>query len=302
MTDPVEQVRIGLEAVQTMVALKQRARLAHPTFGTYEAAELEWWWTIERSTDTFEQLFWFDEQDLPIAAFVMTDFSIGSSALYGAPVCVVAFMPDATRGWMTHVIERGLAHVAAAGVTTVEFEVDRMDEVIRDVLFTRGFEIAEDGMVECWFKAADLEISPLPEGYRLASRSDTGHLDHHMADPRRPTVEQRLQQTSLYRPDLDLVVLDDDDATAAYGMFWYDPVTATGVVEPMRTLDDHQQRGLARHILTSGVNRLIDAGAERVSIGYEPGNPASGHLYRSVGFVPHSQTDLVSGPTAPPQA
>jgi predicted N-acetyltransferase YhbS len=113
-----------------------------------------------------------------------------------------------------------------------------------------------------------------------------------MAHPRRPDVEQRLQQTSLYRSDLDLVVLDANDEVAAYGLFWYDPVTATGVVEPMRTLDDHQRRGLARHLLTSGLDLLAEAGAERISIAYHPDNPASGHLYRSVGFEPYRQTDV----------
>ncbi|MBT6445273.1 MAG: GNAT family N-acetyltransferase, partial [Acidimicrobiaceae bacterium] len=74
--------------------------------------------------------------------------------------------------------------------------------------------------------------------------------------------------------------------------------TATGVVEPMRTKDEHQQQGVARHILTAGLDRLANAGAERVSIGYEPANPASGHLYRSVGFEPIKYTDLLSGPTS----
>lgn len=301
MATPHEQTRIGLDAIATMTALKQRVRLAHPTFGTYEAAELEWWWSIERSTDGFDQLFWFDEQNSPVAASVMVDFGDGTSAVYTSPVIVTACLPDATPEWKTHVIERGLEHVAAAGVETVEFEVDRADTVLADLLVGRGFEITDDGTVECWLDAADRPaVSELSEGYRLARRSETSDLRHHMTDPRRLTVEQRLQETSLYRPDLDLVVLDGHDNPAAYGMFWYDPITATGVVEPMRTHDDHQQRGLARHVLTAGIELLAEAGAERVSICYEPENPASGLLYRSVGFVPHDQTDLLSGPTRPP--
>ena len=84
-------------------------------------------------------------------------------------------------------------------------------------------------------------------------------------------------------------------------MFWYDPVTRTGLVEPMRTEDAHQRRGLARHVLTAGVDRLVEAGAERIKICYEPGNPASSHLYVSVGFRPFRQTEVLSGrtPTTP---
>ena len=78
------------------------------------------------------------------------------------------------------------------------------------------------------------------------------------AERNNPDPEARLRQTSLYRPDLDLVVHDSGNDVAAYGLFWYDPETATGLVEPMRTEDDHQRRGLARHILTTGLDRLAE--------------------------------------------
>jgi GNAT superfamily N-acetyltransferase len=120
---------------------------------------------------------------------------------------------------------------------------------------------------------------------------------HHMTDRGGPDVETRLRQTSLYRPDLDLVVLDSCDSAAAYGLFWYDPETATGLVEPMRTEDEHQRRGLARHVLTAGVDLLAEAGAVRIKIGFEPENPASGHLYLSCGFEPVKQTDVFAGGT-----
>jgi RimJ/RimL family protein N-acetyltransferase len=142
-------------------------------------------------------------------------------------------------------------------------------------------------------------ISSLHDGYRLSDRSQTTERPHHMLSIERnhPDPGQRLRQTSLYRPDLDLVVFDSNDSVAAYGLFWYDPTTRTGLVEPMRTEDDHQQRGLARHILTAGLDRLAAAGADRIKICYEPDNPASSHLYLSVGFQPDRQTDVFSGRT-----
>jgi ribosomal protein S18 acetylase RimI-like enzyme len=66
----------------------------------------------------------------------------------------------------------------------------------------------------------------------------------------------------------------------------------------MRTEDDHQQRGLARHVLTSGIDLLVSAGAERVKVCFEPDNAASKHLYLSVGFVPARNNDMCSGPTS----
>ena len=37
-------------------------------------------------------------------------------------------------------------------------------------------------------------------------------------------------------------MLSPDGDVAAYALFWFDPVSATGLVEPMRTEDSHQRR------------------------------------------------------------
>ena len=282
-----EGFRAGLESVETITTLLQRVRNAHPTSGLYEAAEFQWWWGVERATDTLDQLFWFDKHDQPAAAVIATDFSARGSAVYAEPVLVVSVLPDASPDWIAHVVDRGLAHAAEHGMTSVELEVDRADHVMRDLLFGRSFAVKDDGLIDCWLDASNRPpVSDLHDNYRLASRVDTVGSPHHMTDPRRPNIEPRLQQTSLYRPDLDLVVLDADDNPAGYGMFWHDPVSATGIVEPMRTHDDHQQRGLARHILTSGIDRLAQAGAERISIGFEPENVAQVRCMKASGSCP----------------
>ena len=179
-------------------------------------------------------------------------------------------------------------------------EVDRADDVLRSVLTERGFAIEEDGLVESWLPAESRPpISALHEGYRLLDRSTAADRPHHMIHERRNHLdpEPRLKQTSLYRSDLDLAVYDEHGNVAGYGLCWYDPVSAVGAIEPMRTEDKHQQRGIARHILTSGIDRLARAGATRIKICFEPSNPASGHLYRSAGFEPHRQNDIFVGPT-----
>lgn len=294
-----EEHRAGIEYLECVTTLLQRTRSAHPTTGLYEAAELQWWWGTPRPTDNLPQLFWFDDSGRPEAAVIATDFSDGSSLVYDEPTIVVIVMPDATPEWVAHVVERGLAHAAEHGIVAVGLEVDRADHVMRDVLLSRGFTTKGDGVIECWLDADTRPaISPLHEDYRLLSRSHTMERPHHMARQGRIDPEPRLLATSLYRSDLDLVVLDNEGNTAAWGLFWYDQETATGVVEPMRTQDAHQQRGLARHILTTGIDRLAKAGAERISIGFEPENPASGHLYESVGFVPHRRTDVFAGRTS----
>ena len=283
-----EQHRVGIHSLEAATALLQRVRSAHPTKGLYEAADLQWWWRTPRSTDHFRQLFWFDHLGRPEAAVIATDWG---DRIALDPI----IMPDAPPDWVAHVVERGLAHASESGFGAVELEVDRADDVMRAVLVAHGFAIKEDGLVETWLAVdARPEISPLHEDYRLSSRRDTMLRPHHMIKRSGPDVEQRLLQTSLYRSDLDLLILDRDDNHAAYGLFWYDPATATGLVEPMRTEDDHQRRGLARHILTTGIDLLAEAGAVRIKICFEPDNPASRGLYLSVGFEPVKQTDVLA--------
>jgi ribosomal protein S18 acetylase RimI-like enzyme len=62
----------------------------------------------------------------------------------------------------------------------------------------------------------------------------------------------------------------------------------------MRTEDDHQRRGLARHVLTAGIDLLAAAGAESIKVCFEPHNPASRGLYLSVGFQPVKETVVFS--------
>lgn len=284
-----EQHLVGVHYLEAATLLLQRIRQAHPTKGLYEAADLQWWWRTPRSTDTLRQLFWLDLLGRPEAAVIATDWG---ERIALDPIV----MPDATPDWVAHVMERGLAHARELGFGAVELEVNRADEVLRETLMKHGFAIKEDGLVETWLAAnARPDISPLQEGYRLVSRLDTTVYPHHMIKRSGPDVEQRLRQTSLYRSDLDLVILDGDGSNAAHGLFWYDPETATGLVEPMRTEDDHQQRGLARHVLTTGLDLLAKAGAIRIKICFEPGNPAAKGLYLSVGFEPVKQTDVFIG-------
>jgi GNAT superfamily N-acetyltransferase len=287
---PREQHRVGLEYLETATSLLQRVRGAHPTDGLYEAADLQWWWRSPRSTDYFPQLFWLDDRGRPEAAVIATDWGDGMAL---DPIV----MPDASPDWVAHVVERGIDHASESGLGPVDIRVDGADDVLREVMIGHGFEVEKDSEadVESWLAAdARPDISPLQHGYRLTNRVKTMQHPHHMSHRSGPDVEFRLRQTSLYRPEMDLVVLDNRDTVAAYGMFWFDPETATGLVEPMRTEDDHQRRGLARHLLTTGIDLLVEAGAQRIKIVFLPSNPAAGGLYSSVGFEPVKETVVFS--------
>lgn len=295
MSGPIEQRRTGLDYLQSVTTLLDRIRTIHPTAGLYEAAELQWWWgQMARPTDDLEQLFWFDDRGLPVAAIVVTDWR-GSTQL--DPL----LLPGADPAWIAQVMDRGLDHARRSGFADVSLEVDRVDDVLRTVLYDRGFEVEAKGLVESWLDPrARPSISELADGYQLLARRDARDRPHHMIHPRRNHLdpEPRLEQTSLYRSDLDLAVYGGGGEVAAYGLFWYNPTTRVGVVEPLRTEDPNQGRGLARHLLTTGIDRLARAGARRVKVCFEPDNRAARGLYLGVGFEPDRENDVFRGPTS----
>lgn len=104
-------------------------------------------------------------------------------------------------------------------------------------------------------------------------------------------VAERLRECSLYRPDLDLCIEAPNGDVAAYGLFWADPVTRVGLVEPMRTEDRHQDRGLGKHLLCAGLERLTQAGCTRLKVTYLEGNEPARLLYVGAGFTPRTRSE-----------
>lgn len=286
-----EEQLVGIDSVEAVAALLSRARGLHPSLGLWEPADFSWWWRTPRSTDTVGQLFWFDSDGRPAAAVIATDWG-GDVAL--DPIV----LPDASPEWVAHVVDRGVDHARSCGFGAVEVLVDRADDVLHQALARHGFVLNESNKddVECWLDA-DNAPSPtaLHTDYRFVARSESAERPHHMVEQGGPEIEARLQQTPLYRADLDLCVLDSSDGVAGYGLFWFDPTTSTGLVEPMRTAEDHQRRGIARHVLTSGVDRLVKAGATRIKVVYTAGNLGARDLYHGVGFEPVKTTAVFAG-------
>ncbi len=88
-----------------------------------------------------------------------------------------------------------------------------------------------------------------------------------------------IQRCPLYRRDLDLVAATGD-IIAAFATFWFDDVTRTVYIEPVATVPEHQRKGLARAVITEGLQRVQRLGAVRAFVGgYEAGPNA---LYSSV--------------------
>ncbi len=270
-----QTVASGLQALGLATELLHRMRLADARAGIWEAADLQWWWRTPRASDELDQPFWLDG-DGPIATALLTDWG----HTWGLEPIVVPDVPAAVR---SEVWSAAVERIDALSLVNVETLVRDDDEALAQFLRSADFEATDDRGGVTWMDAADRPTVPaLPPGFELVDRLGSGDRPHPLAVRNHPTVEARLNQLSLYDPALDLAIRAPTCDVAAYGLFWFDPVTRVGLVEPMRTEAAWQRRGLARALLSTGLDRLARRGATRLKVGFA--TDAARDLYLGAGF------------------
>jgi GNAT superfamily N-acetyltransferase len=246
--------------------LLHRVRLAHPTAGLWEAADYQWWWRTPRASDRVDQAFWLDG-DGPVAAALLTEWRHG----WGLDPIVA---PGSNPAVLRQAVDEGLERAIRLGVAHVETLVRDDDEASRSLLSDRGFAATDDRGAVTWLAAERRPTPPnLPAEFELVDRRSAAEAPHPMVGRGGPDVGARLREVSLYDPELDLAVRHASGDIAGYALFWFDPVTRVGLVEPMRVEEPWQRRGLGRALLLHGLERLANRGATRLKVGYasEPG-------------------------------
>ena len=276
----------GSDLLGSTTALLQRVRSEDAVHGVWEVADLQWWWRRARPTDAWDMPIWVDDAG-PVAAVVATDWEHA--------VAIDAFVLPSRGDLLPEVWEAAMAVLENHHDATFEVMVDDRDGDSVARLEAAGFHPLPETGVSAWVDAGDLRRldAELPAGYRITSRATLREsMPHHFSATNGANVEARLQETSLYRDELDLVVVTDTDDVAAYALFWIDPATGVGFVEPVGTVEGHRRRGLARALLGAGLVALVDTGATRLKVNYNDANAAAKRLYLRVGFEPTMWTSL----------
>jgi ribosomal protein S18 acetylase RimI-like enzyme len=158
----------------------------------------------------------------------------------------------------------------------------------------RGYRRTEDGLV-FYIRpvVAAAETPGLPAGYTFDHTRGEADLArrtavHRAAFESSSMTESRMraiQAASVYRPELDLVVVAPDSSFAAFALIWLDEVNHVGVFEPVGVSSAHRRMGLGRAILEEGLRLLgeLDARIAFVQTGIQ--NHAAQGLYVAVGFT-----------------
>lgn len=277
---PGAELVTGSRYLELATTLLQRMRLEHPTGGIWEAADVQWWSRLDRPAgrgDGDGHLFWHDERARPVAAVLLTRFARSTQ-------CDVFVLPD-DPGFARSVWRAALRLTATATATATqhaEFPVRLDDAVGIAQLSAAGLRQADEpNVVTSWLDAGNRPaVPPLAAGYRLVTRAGAQNMPHPMIQRNGPHIERRLRRCELYQPELDLSVLAPDGQAAGYGLFWADNITRVGLVEPMRTEQAHERRGIASHLLAEGLARLAAHGCTRLKVSNDLG------IYLRAGFHP----------------
>jgi ribosomal protein S18 acetylase RimI-like enzyme len=271
---PIHEVRAaGLEALTLATTLLQRARLADPHAGVWEAADVQWWWRMPRRSDNVEQRFWVDDEG-PVAAVLLTDW-------HDAWACDPVIVPGVPGVDLPTVWAHALEALDELELEAVEVLARDDDRDLLALLAEAGFTAGDEWSGGSWMDADDRPDVPVPKGFVIVDRVGAT-TPHPMRARNGDAVEERLRECSLYDPALDLSVETMDGAVAGYSLFWFDPVTEVGLVEPMRVEDAFQRRGLARALIGEGLERLASRGARRLKVGFA--TEAARALYVGAGF------------------
>lgn len=263
----------GHEAVLLASSLLQRARLADPRAGVWEAADVQWW--SRRLEEPVEQHFWLDD-DGPVAAVYLSYWK-------GAWQCDPLLVPGRCEPILDVVWERVLSEAARRAPATVEVPVPGHDPQLRALAEASGL-VPGDSSCSSWLDLRERTAASaeLPDAFQLVDRTQRRDRPHPMLPRNGDHVEERLRATPLYDPALDLSIETADGRPAGYTLCWFDPDTRVGLIEPVRVEEEFWRRGLARAMLTAGLDRFTVLGAERAKIGWE--SDAAGSLYQSLGF------------------
>jgi predicted N-acetyltransferase YhbS len=273
MTQPSRRVVVcGLPYLQLATALLQRARIADATGGIWEAADVQWWSRRASHTDQHDQVFWLDDDGAPTAGVLRTDWA---TSVQLDVVSLPGRGHDTAAAWR-EALRQGAAE------SSVELAVRADDGTGIQAVTAAGYRPEHGpGVVSSWLDWADRPAIPiLAPGFSLLSRADVPDGPHPLAPRNGDEVADRLLRCSLYQPALDLRVQAPDGSVAGYAVFWADPVTKVGLVEPMRTEQPFEGLGIASHLLATGLDRLAGLGCTRLKVSNDIG------IYLRAGFRP----------------
>lgn len=242
------------------------------------------WGLTSRDGLPLDALVWLDDADGSLAGWSWVDpgdellFHLGAAHRDGVLLgAILEWFGTDTRG--------GRASVWAMTSDTAAMEL----------LESTGYRPGEHALVYLHRTLAEaVHHHPVPDGYTAAHVETDADLAGRVAvhraafAPSRVTEDtfRQVRATPPYRPDLDVVLKNDEGTIVATCLCWYDEGSRSAELEPVSVLPDLAGRGLGRAVCAEALRRLRDAGAEQVVVYGAIGNDRAIRLYERLDFTP----------------
>ncbi len=188
-----------------------------------------------------------------------------------------------------------ILQAAGSNSSWIGSEVMNCDTMLRNILQAQGY-VATGGPA-FYFTIRSLQIpipeSNLPPGFTIRNvageeEAEVVQAVHASAFGKiwQPGEYRNVMRTPGFQIDRELVVVAPDGRFAAFLIYWIDPISKSGLFEPVGCHQDFQRRGLTKALMYEGMRRMIAQGMTMAIVLHqsEQENPASTALYRSVGF------------------
>lgn len=258
-------------------------RQENPLAGLWDVGDLQWWWRDDEYADPAMQMFWEDHQGV-VGGFVLLSQAYQDASYEILPHLGQGPIAQDIVAWGLHRL-RGMA-AAAPPSSPYTLCIRHDHQTFQQLADSLGFQATGEALVQTILDTrAGLPAVPLPAGYQVRS-IQPGDL----AGGKPPVLHissamyRRVQETSLYRDDMHLVVVAPDGRIAAGCICWVDHMNGIGVFEPVRTQEGFERRGLARAMMAEGLRRMAACGVRWAKVSHYRHNTAAAALYRAVRF------------------
>ena len=196
--------------------------------------------------------------------------------------------------------EQHLRHLLTANGSAKEWitsDVLDCDTLRRDMLASRGYvaEPEPNFFLTTRSLQGEIPVSVLPDGFSIRAVADEYEADavqavHAGAFGRtwQPGEYLHVMRSPSFHIERELVVVAPDGRFAAFLVYWIDPISKSGLFEPVGCHPDFQRRRLTRALMYEGMRCMTAQGMTLAIVLHEAPayNLASTTLYRSVGFAP----------------
>jgi len=264
-------------------------------FKNYHPGDISHWMSNGYRGDDLDTYFWLYEAKGELIAFAEL-----SQADWGIYTLIINPKLCDSSSELTLLLEcQNIMHLRMAQnppekrvlSTTVAASNHRRLEQLKNL----GYHI-EPSKAVVTLKSLKLPIPTpvLPNGFHLRSVAGEHEADllaevHNRSFSPKWTGAKYLKvmQTPGFDIARELVVVAPSGRFAAFLIYWLDPVSKVGLLEPVGCHEEFRRLGLATALMYEAMARMVAAGMSYAIVEYHDDNEASTKLYASVGFEEH---------------